>query len=401
MAFTTSLKWLVIKTLKAKTRKPDVWLTIQEVLQMIQYPLMLMAFMGFKATVDVPLSPSPGPIMLPWAANATPGLAMSRPVAAPNPVCGSRFSKLVFAPDLPSTRSAMALVATTLGLSNDSSCSLEGYASVATLLAAYTAPEPASAGCLHGVGECTHQQTVAAGVLFDEPSNLGNYTIAVSRDMMTYDESSKRGLSLPSLASTRTAYLGHNDGASVWLTSGFVAVQYALDRAIATLNGGHGGAAAAADWVQLTRYTLQPFRSAYPDLRLELQTSRRSLHLPLTPSGPIPGQLRAGQQHPRLPAAVGLLRRAHLHGDAAHPVHAQREVYADRRHPPPPTKTSRRRRCDSRARGRVSGATGYNLVSGMRMMGLRFSTYYLSWLLIYGALLTLAAAPVTISSPPT
>ena len=35
------------------------------------------------------------------------------------------------------------------------------------------------------------------------------------------------------------------------------------------------------------------------------------------------------------------------------------------------------------------------------MMGLRFSTYYLSWLLIYGALLTLAAAPVTISSPPT
>ena len=43
----------------------------------------------------------------------------------------------------------------------------------------------------------------------------------------------------------------------------------------------------------------------------------------------------------------------------------------------------------------------HNLVSGMRMMGLRFSTYYLSWLLIYGALLTLAAAPVTISSPPT
>ena len=135
MAFTTSLKWLVIKTLKAKTRKPDVWLTIQEVLQMIQYPLMLMAFMGFKAAVDVPLSPSPGPIMLPWAANATPDLIMSRPVAAPNPVCGSRFSKLVFAPDSPSTRSAMALVATTLGLSNDSSCSLEGYACVATLRA--------------------------------------------------------------------------------------------------------------------------------------------------------------------------------------------------------------------------------------------------------------------------
>ena len=328
MPLKTKLKWQVRKILLAKSRKPGTWLTFQELLNIVQYAAMGLALAGMKSATDASLTTSPEPQRLGSA--QWNGYRWATVLGACDNADGDR-TKLLFAPDTSLTRQVVEEAARLAGggdSDGDASCAVEGFGSAAQLLSAFESTES-----LH--------HTAAAGVMFngDTAAGLGNYTLALSRDLVSSDESRKRGFEWPSqLAATRQAYAGHNDGDTEWLSSGFVTLQWAIDRGIGAAAGGGDVAAAAAAGYELgvSRFPLQPFSSAYGAGNADLL----AFLLPLFSVMP--------------PFVVAMLLIQFMLNE----------------------------KC-------------YQLVEGMRMMGMRYSTYYGAWLLVYGAIMLLAASVQT------
>jgi hypothetical protein len=243
--------WLVRKILLTKVRKPGAWFTFQEFFNMVIYACMGLALLGFRDVVDAPLSPSP-------EARALPYEVVEAPLCAVRPT-------LLFAPLTADTQAAADGI-TALLSSEAGSCSSVGFPSADALLAAF-------------LSDMGLQQSAMAGILFNQVTEvspadaLGDYTIAMSRELVVLDEVSQRDFEWPSneeLSQTRIAYEGYNDEDTALITSGFTSIQWAADRAIAAAVAGTTAAeVAAASGVQVTRFPLLPFESAYaPDSEL-------------------------------------------------------------------------------------------------------------------------------------
>ena len=249
---TTAYKWLVRKIVKQKTRSPGTCVTCQEIANILIYGLVMgWALISMRKVIDVPMSGSPTPEFL-------------VPVLSP---CGSApplFSKLLFAPDMPITRSvalaaASSLLMPTAAPAANPSCHVEGFATSSELLKAY-------------MKQPTLQTAAAAAILFNAPSSqlssetVGNYTLAMSRGAAFWKgESDRRDFSWPAVDASILAYAGNNDGATDWQRTGFGSDQVAIDRAIAAVQPGQAAfpTRLGALALQQTRFPLQPFASTY------------------------------------------------------------------------------------------------------------------------------------------
>jgi len=236
----TAFKYLIHKIVLTKVRKPGSFFTFQEFLNIVIYAVMGLALVSFKSVVDVPLSASPATRALPN--NAT-----------PFPPCAQRRTFL-FAPETTETAYAVGVVAAMLSVPGYN-CTARGFASHDALLAAFLA-EPAL------------QESALSGILFNNAtSNLGSYTIAMSRQMVEPDPTKQRDLAWPTveqLGEDRVAYVGYNDDDSPFLYSGFASIQWAMDRAVAAVGGeANPYNVYVSTGVQVTRFPLQPFTSAY------------------------------------------------------------------------------------------------------------------------------------------
>ena len=104
----TPLKWLLLKILKQKVRWPGACVTFQEVINILIYGLAMgWAIIFMRSPIDAPLSPSPVPELL-WTDYGG--------VAAPLQPCGisGAFTKLLFAPDTPLTRTIVTATVSSL-----------------------------------------------------------------------------------------------------------------------------------------------------------------------------------------------------------------------------------------------------------------------------------------------
>eukprot|EP00967_Tisochrysis_lutea_P158659 scaffold325148_cov61-Tisochrysis_lutea.AAC.1 len=247
-----ALRWQLRKILFTKTRLPGGWFTFQELLNIACYAVISLSLLSFKSVVDAPLSPSPSPRPLPLS--LTPSLCTLRPA-------------ILYAPAQPHT-DALAQASASLLSTTNATCYVLGFASADALYAAFLA-QPS----LQGVA--------MAALLFNRVNatssveQLGDYTIAMSRDLISADSTRQRDFEWPTepqLGTRSLTYSGHNDEDSTFLTSGFISIQWAVDRAIAAVAAGTTAAnVTASSGVQVTRFPLLPFSSTYsPDSSLLL-----------------------------------------------------------------------------------------------------------------------------------
>ena len=189
--------------------------------------------------------------------------------SAPHQWCGTPPStpgsktQLLFAPDTPLTRSvvqtAVVILQAFTGEMGDGSCHMQGFPSASALLGAYS-------------NQTATQADARAAILFNTPtpdlttSTVGNFTIAVTRDSPWYSEEEKRDFAWPQIGATHRAFAGTNDDLteSPWVQHNFVGLQYALDRAVLLAQPGQSIDTPLDSFhLQVTRFPTQPFSSTY------------------------------------------------------------------------------------------------------------------------------------------
>ena len=301
----SALNWLIFKILKTKSRGNGACLTCQEIFTILCYGLgMGWALKALVQPSDVGMSQSPPPRTLP----------SSQSYLAP---CGVGISTtLLFAPNTSDAQAVVSAAASLISLPDPSglACHTEGFATTADLLAAY-ATSPA------------RQQAATAAILFN--GNAGtlsaNYTLALSRNLVSIGEIDRRNFEWPRMDAYRAVHEGVNDGDSIWLSSGFVTVQWAVDRALVGFLGGpSNGTAHSTDE---TRFPLQPYKTSYGH-------GASILHFLLPLFGFIPS------------ITICFLLGQFMIIEKA-----------------------------------------YQLVEGLQMMGMQYRNYYGSWLVVYGVLM--------------
>jgi len=260
------LKWLLRKIYWSKTRKPNVWMSWMELLLLVEFAALSAVFLSmvtpyqFAGEVDTSSRQLPfyEPECSPWDPNQ-PGCAPAVFV----PTCNQSDSLLLYAPDTPRTAS-IAETAVRLLSQNDTRCATRGFASADALLAAYLADE------------LLQWQTKAA-LLLEDYEGGPEYTLAMARPQ----GEAGRSLQLPALAGAPKVVVsngtqglegGWEDWDGYYAASGFVGLQYAVERALAMAARQPDASALAADFealaaglpsVDFAAFPLQPSSSSY------------------------------------------------------------------------------------------------------------------------------------------
>ena len=258
LVMAVAFKYLLKKIYQTKTRHPGTCLTFQEVLNILIYGLAMgWSLIGLKTGVNVPLGPSPppaffAPLLMPcgFTSNTTMG-------GAP------MHTSILFAPETPLNRAVVTAAAAALTIPipglpptpSSSACQpAVGFESTAALLRAY-------------ITNGSHYPHSAAAAIIFNGHGLSNYTLTLSRSRLFYKgPGGERDFHWPSLDASRTAFLGNRDDTD-WITSGFVSIQAAVDRAITTVSlvptTPTGNLWSTCTVVTQTIFPTQPYASTY------------------------------------------------------------------------------------------------------------------------------------------